>query len=646
MTSPAPFRRNALRISGLALGLALLPAAVPVPHARPAPQQAEPAGTTPTPAASAPATAPAPPPGIPLATTIPLHAARLPGFAAELANRPLPDGPAMWQRRAPDAALAALATARPDQRQAARWDYGVSQVARGRGPEALGALDTMLEDDPDMALVPAFRLARGAALTLLNRNAEALDMLTAPLLLANPEACLWRLLAQVQAERPRPALAQLHCALPAINSRRIYSAATFIRAAASAAIETGQYAVALGWLRQLPDDDGRANLLRGQALLAQGNLPEGRLRLQRVKRTAPPPERMEAELALIEGLSAHNQMPLAEALRRTDRLLFLWHGGRTEDRALHLAYELAEKQKNGPAMLRYGGLLLRYGNPGARGTALLAACQQQLFAILRPDNGLPLPQAAGLFWDNRDLAPTGPDGDRLLDLLAGRLAQARLYEGAADLLAYQMTERAEDVEKGPVSEKVARFYLLAGLPDKALAALRATASIAFPPAIDAARRKVQAVALYQLGHMDEAMAILADMPDTTGLREEMLWRRRDWSRLADGPDDGAPPAAKDLSPVAQAVILRQAVALAMTGQEEGLARLRARYAAAFARSPSAAAFALLTGPVEAMSGDGLARAMAAIPAVSVAGDYDDMLDARAPAAPAPAPKPKSAAAKG
>lgn len=85
---------------------------------------------------------------------------------------------------------------------------------------------------------------------------------------------------------------------------------------------------------------------------------------------------------------------------------------------------------------------------------------------------------------------------------------------------------------------------------------------------------------------------------------------------------------RSLSPAAQAVILRNAIALNMLGKETELVRLRARYGAAFAASSSAAAFSLLTGPIEEMTGTSIARAMAAIPSVSVAGEYEAMLDAK------------------
>lgn len=560
---------------------------------------------------------------------IPLGSARLPGFAAELANRALRRGPEMWAGVSYEAAQMHLATASSAERQAARWDYALAQIAARRGADALGALDTMLADDPDMALVPVYRLARGVVLTMLNRPADALPMLTDPMLARNPEACLWRLLALVQAHKPAPALAELKCSIPAVNARRLESAGTFIRAAAWAAIRTNNARTAFDWLAQLPDHDGAANILRGEALIALGNLPEGRLRLDRVRQGGKAEHRIEAELALVEALVARHQMPVPEALKRTERILFLWRGGAVEQRALTLGYDLAERERDAAAALRFGGMLLRYGEPGVRAGEVLAASQQRMFAILDPASKLKLADAAGLFWDNRDLAPTGPQGDRMLALLAGRLAGAGLYQRAADLLSYQMRERAKDVEKGPISAQVARLYLLGGLPAKAILALRESEQPAYPPAILAARRHVQAVALYQLGRVGEALALTEDQPGLDALRAEMLWRRRDWRALAAA--EGTLPAKGALSAVDQALILRRAVALAMLGDERGLAALRTRYGAPFARLPSGPAFALLTGPASAMTSDGITRAMAAIPAVSVAGEDDALLDALPPA---------------
>ena len=89
-----------------------------------------------------------------------------------------------------------------------------------------------------------------------------------------------------------------------------------------------------------------------------------------------------------------------------------------------------------------------------------------------------------------------------------------------------------------------------------------------------------------------------------------------------------PPAPGDaLTDVAQARILRLAVALAMLGREGELARLRAQYGAAFATLPTAPAFAALTAAVGAVDPATVSAAMAAIPSSSLAGGIADLIDA-------------------
>lgn len=592
-------------------------------------------------------------PAAPVAAVLAPPAVRLPGFAAQLAERPLPAGPDAWGGRAYADAWGAIARSDEGGRQAARWDYAAGLIAQadaglGRdygGPagDALGVLDIMARDDPDLMLVGSYRLARGIALVRLDRMAEALSMLTDPVLMTHGEACLWRMVAHQRRGEPRAAMNEVRCAAPAFGRRTVSRARPFLLALGAAGVEVGRHAAVLAWLGQLPDRDASANLLRGRALIALGRMQDARLRLDRVRESGGPGERAAAELALVEARIAARAIAPRDSLKALSRITFVWRGDGVEQRALRLGLAEAERAHDSAAALAHGAALLRYHTDGADAPALLAACQRHLANVLAPaEHGRPalgLADAIGLFWDYRDLAPTGTQGDAMLATLAGRLADARLYERAADLLVYQMNARAKDIEKGPVSERAARYYILAGKPGRAIAALRASDQVVYPDAITNARRTVEAVALFHLGESGQAISLLDDMPDRSGLRSEMLWRRRDWQGLV-ARLGGAGPA-RVLNPVQQAEILRQAVALVMLGREGDLGRLRARYGAAFAASPSAAAFALLTGPVDAMTSERIGAAMAAIPGAAVAGEYEAMLNAR-PATPGTPVAPASA----
>ena len=206
----------------------------------------------------------------------------LPPFAPRLSELPLLTRPQGWQS-AGQAGWEALIAAGPANRQAARWAYANAQIAQGRAQEAIGALDVMRQDEPDLMLVPAFRLALGATLAKLDRATLAVDALTNDALTDNPEACAWRMLAFARGGLPGPALGQVNCAVPALNARAAAARAPFLLAAARAAADLGKPAMTVQLLETLPDRDPAANLLRGRATVALGDEPGGRLRLGRAR---------------------------------------------------------------------------------------------------------------------------------------------------------------------------------------------------------------------------------------------------------------------------------------------------------------------------------------------------------------------------
>ncbi|MCX8476634.1 MAG: hypothetical protein MT490_12620 [Sphingomonas sp.] len=551
-------------------------------------------------------------------------AATLPPFAADLAQMPMITGASGWHGETGEAGWALLAAARPENRQQHRWSYALGLIAENRGAEALGVLDVMLSSDRDLGLVAPFLLARGVALTLVGHDEEAVSALAADELAANPEACAWRMRALAHAGAALDAVRQVNCALPAINGRGAEARAPFVLAAAGAAIDSGRPEPALAWLKLFGDRNAEANVLRGRALVATGDVPGGRLRLDRAARNGDSAVRANARLGMIEaGLATHSLSP-ADAIKQLDALRFGWRGDAVEQRALEIQLHLANEAHDLRGQLRAGAALIRYFKLGAKAGPMLAELQAALSAALAADSGVPLAEAAGLYWDYRELAPAGGEGDALVMRLAGRLQDASLYARAAELLEYQLTQRAQDVAQGPLSIKVAALHILAGRPDRALEAIRTTEQPSYSPAMRQDRKRVEAVALHRLGKIDAANAALEGLPDAAAIRAEMRWQVKDWGSFV---TENALPAPKGLSEPAQAAVLRQAVALAMLGREDQLEALRARYAAAFKTLPSSQAFDVLTRKVASIDPAAIGAAMTAIPQASPAGAIGDLLDA-------------------
>lgn len=543
-------------------------------------------------------------------------------FLPELETAKLPQAPSGWLRADVESATRALGHAAADDRQRLRWTYAMAQLS-ARAPElALGALHVMAQDEPDLRLVPAWRLAEGRALAETGRFGDALGALDAAGLVGNPEACAWRLLALARLRAHGGALQQLSCAWSAIAARPAAERRPFLTGAADMALAAGRPAAALRWLRFVPADAPEVRLLRGEALLALGRRAAGLAILSKASSDLPTPLRVGAETSLLRARHAAGELRPAEALRRAESLRFGWRGDGTERALALLSWDYALAAGRPRPALQAAATLLRYYPAEPRLPVILAVVNGNFAHWLEPSSGAPLPSAAGLIWDYRDLLPGGPGGDRIVRKLAMRLKAEALYDRAADLLDHQLGLRARDVAQGPLSLEVAELRLLAGKPKLALEVLRRTATTLYPDAIATARLRLEAVALFQLGEQKAALALIEGVGGAQDLRAELLWRQRDWAALAKAPLGGAEP----LTDARQVLVLRRVIAAAMIDDRAELARLRAGYGRAFARLPSGAAFRALTDSEGGRSGEAMASALAGLPDAAPAGGETDLLD--------------------
>ncbi|WP_066656238.1 MULTISPECIES: hypothetical protein [unclassified Sphingomonas] len=531
-------------------------------------------------------------------------------FAAQLAEMPRAVPGARSEIDIP-LAWSLIARSTAETRQAARWKLATALIDGRRGAEALGVLETMQRDDAALELVPAWRLAMGKAQVLAGRNAVALTWFNAPELLADPEACAWRIRARAVIDGAEGS-ALLKCAVPAILAHRGADRVAFLLDAAAGLSRSGHHDRALRFLAAAPDQNSAANLLRGIALLATGQHEAGKLRLDRVMLSGSPAERAEAELALIRDAVTRNAIKPGEAVKRLDALTFRWRGGEVERAALDLKWQLAERMHDPVVALVASATLFRHFDLGAQTASTLTQIQTDLQALVN-DPKRPIAQAAGLFWEYRDLSPTGAPGDLLVSTLADRLSAAGLHVRAAELLQHQMQNRAIDIAKGPLSVRIARLLLLADKPDQVLTILRRSDGPDYPAPIAADRQRMQAIAAWRMGRRGDALAMLDQIADADDLRAEMLWQARDWARFAQANR-------AVLAPGRNAAVLRQAVALVMLGDEPGLAALRKRYLPSLRGTKAGEALGALAAPSGAVNPAALDAAMAGVSETAADGD--------------------------
>lgn len=538
-------------------------------------------------------------------------------LAPDLAGSPVPLGSVA--RGTPEATLAELGAASPENRQRRRWNHALALLGSERPDEARGVLAVMAADEPDLKLVPAWRVAAAEAAARTRAYSEALSLLDDPSLAGVPEACAWRLLSLSALGGSAASLQQLPCAKPALAARTPAARASFLWAAAGAAIAIKRPDAALHYLRFAPGAAPQARLLRAEALLRRDDAATAIRLLKPLAGGPGGPISAAASALQIEAALRLGTLSSPDALNQAEALRFRWRGDAVERRMAVLSWDLAIASNKPRSALFAAATLLRYHTAEPRLPAMLAIVAASFRHWLAPGSGVPLPLAAGLLWDHRDLLPNGAEGDALVRQLASRLAGEGLHARAADLLDHQLAFRARDLARGPLSIEIAQLRLLAGQPERADQVIRATADTLYPEPMAMGRTRLEAIALFQLGRTGEALALLRDVPGTADLRDELLWRARDWTRLAQSPVR----AGSRLDAVAQVRLLRQAIALRMIGDEPALARLHARYVAGFSGLPTAAAFSALSGDGGSES---IAQALAGLPAVSPAGDDADLLD--------------------
>jgi hypothetical protein len=169
-------------------------------------------------------------------------------------------------------------------------------------------------------------------------------------------------------------------------------------------------------------------------------------------------------------------------------------------------------------------------------------------------------------------------------------------------LEEQIKSRLKGVERARVGARLAAIYLLNKQPKLAREGLQKSASADLPPEIAAQRRLLSARALMEMNQSPSAIALLEDDDSREAdlLRSEIFWKDTDWANatkplhrlvrsMGVGPGD-------PLDEIQAQTVLNLAVALALSGNERGIGRLREDHAAAMDATEFKDAFRLIASP--------------------------------------------------
>ncbi|MDB5559006.1 MAG: repeat-containing protein, partial [Enterovirga sp.] len=516
-------------------------------------------------------------------------------------------GPSAWDRYSAlvwDDAHASRAGRAPARFRLARF-----LVANGLDHEAMSVLALARAEDPLFARRRESLLLSGIASARARRPAEARAFLTDATVGDDPEAVLWRVVADATDERWAAALAGFRRSTEILELYPEEVAGPIRLLALTAALETGDIARAEGELGAI-DRMATGAVSRGAYDLARARVDDqaGRAEAalkayEKLMQEGELPVAAEATLRGVRLAVKAGAMPLASAIERLETLSVTWRGGEVEARTLTDLARLYGEAKRWPDMFAIARRANRYF-PQHPATRKLQEDSGQLLEqlLLGAESGnLSGVQALSLYYDFQELAPVGRRGDELVRRLADRLVDLDLLDQAADLLQYQVDKRLTGAARATVAARLAAIRLMSAKPLLALGALHATRLAELPEEVRRFRYMLEARAQADLTRTDLALEILEGERglDVDRLRASILWTARRWREAGEAGEgllatrwEGEEP----LSDRERSDVLRAAIAYALADERISLDRLKAKFGRKMLDSADAKTFELVVSP--------------------------------------------------
>lgn len=498
----------------------------------------------------------------------------------------------------------------PGARTDARLALAKYLLAHELAAEALGALRVAEIGQPQMAIDPEFRLLRAAANVMMGRAKDANADLSASGLSRDPSAALWRGYAAALQRNWPEARRNLEAGREALPSQIQTWRARFQMARAEAGLELGDIAGAesavAAALSQATGRDlvAQAQLLEGRLALARGQTDAALTRFDQLIASPVEPVAVRAKIEAVRARRAADKLAADKAVDALEGLRMRWRGDDTEimiAESLGRAYADAGKWREGLSVMRLSSERVPDGLASRRMRLEMGALFERLFLDGEADKLEPI-QALGLFYEFKDLTPFGPQGDRIIRGLAGRLVSLDLLEQAAELLQHQVDNRLEGLAKAQIALDLAGIYLSDQKPEKALQALAGSRQPRLPDDLIAQRRIMEANVHLRLGRFDQAIEMVEKdrSENAQRVRAEATWRKREWKPALAALRPLLPPLGNDpLSDDQRQVLLRAAIAAVNAEDRAMLQSLDRGYSARMASTPDGDAFAVVAGEVSA-----------------------------------------------
>lgn len=498
----------------------------------------------------------------------------------------------------------------PQTLEKARLNLARFFFANGFNPEALGIVELVAQTRPKIVDEPNFLLLRGAIRVMMGRDQEAQADLNSPLLKDIDEATFWRAALLAGEDHLAVAAPDLRHAGAIVKSYPKALKMPLGTLVAEANVEMGDAKQAAQYLEALNADKpskiekARLDYVDGKLKELSGKFDAAVKEWEKVEESRNRPARAQAAVARTELLLREKKYTTQQAIDELEKLRFAWRGDNFEFRLLRRLGDLylsVGKYRQGLRTLRQAVTHFRDNPEAAAVTKKMTEVFDQLYLGGRADALAPV-TAIALYDEFRELTPPGARGDEMIRKLADRLVGVDLLGRAAALLESQVDFRLSGAQLERVGARLALIYIMNKEYDKAIAALKKSASTAGGAELGLERTRLQAHALMGLDRSQEALNLLKDDKSVRAdqLRMEIYWRSKDWKGAARALKNlvrlsGAKPR-KPLNEEQSRNVLALAVAETLSSNERAVAILRADFGPAMAQTPFKDAFSLITSP--------------------------------------------------
>lgn len=489
-------------------------------------------------------------------------------------------------------------------------------LAEGLGPETTGMLDLVGKLAPEETASGRMAALRAGGEYFTYRPEQTLKLLDRRDFDDSPDASVWKAMALSDLGRHEDAVAEFAKGDAVIGSFPPIIQQRYALSHVASAIDLKDYTTARDLLAKLdpsslsPNERARLDLLNALARDAAGHTMDAVTLLSNIVREDQGPVAAEATYRLVQLQRREGLITLDQGIDRLEQLAVAWRGDELELKTLRLLGQYSIERGN----YRRAFEVMRVAeqvNPNSSTSRQMTDEMQTAFSQVfldRKNSDLSPVQALSLYYDYRELTPSGRRGDAMVRKLADRLVDVDLLPQAASLLDYQVKNRLRGASRAQVAADLALVYLLDHRPDKAMFTLSTTRQASLPVAIERQRRTVEAKAMAESGNPDGALEVLQplDGVEIGRLRADILWSADRYAEAGTAYErmlGGRWTDAMPLSDSEQLAVLKAGIAYTLAGDRMSVDRLRSKYTEKMAPTANGSAFDAVTGPIVASGSD-------------------------------------------